>query len=122
MTDNNEIKPRTWNAFAVGALLIALALGLILYWVTKDLITAFGIILLIYGAYMALTSTKKAGGEDNFGPSEADAALAGGSILAGIGITCLIWAFTHEVVITAAVLIIIVAVVGMALAYKNRGI
>lgn len=116
------MNPRTWSALALGALLIAVALGLILYWYTEDLLSAFAAILLIFGIYVAATSFAKKGGEDNFGPSAADASLAAGTLVAGVGVTCLVYSFTDEVIITAAVLIIIVAVVGIVMAVKNRNV
>lgn len=122
MTDDKGIKPRTWSALAAGALLIAIALGLILYWATKDPLTAFAAILLVFGVYMAATSFARKGREDSFGPSDADAALAGGIIVAGLGVTCLVYAYSDSVLVTAAVFIIIIAVVGMAMAVKNRNV
>ena len=120
MSDNGS--NRTWNAIAAGALLIAIALGIILWWYTEDAINAFSMILLVFGAYMAATSFARKGREDSFGPSDADAAMAGGLIVAGVGITGFVWSFTGEVTITVAVLIVIVAVVGIALAVKNRSV
>lgn len=118
--ENKGMNPRTWSAIALGALLIAIALGLILYWYTGDLLNTFGAILLIFGVYVAATSFAKKGGEDNFGPSAADASLASGAVVAGVGATCFVYSATGEVLITAAVLIIIVAVIGMIMAVKNR--
>ena len=120
MSDNGS--NRTWNAIAAGALLIAIALGIILWWYTGEAINAFSMILLVFGAYMAATSFARKGREDSFGPSDADAAMAGGLIVAGVGVTGFVWSFTGEVAITVAVLIVIVAVVGIALAVKNRSV
>lgn len=122
MTEDKGIKPRTWNAIATGALLISIALGMILYSQTDSLLSAFAVILLVFGAYTAASSFARKGREDSFGPSDSDAALAGGVIIAGVGATCLVWDSTGEVAITVAVLIIIVAVVGMAMAMKNRNV
>lgn len=122
MTDDTGMKGRTWSAIAAGALLIAIALGLILYWYTEDLLNAFSAILLVFGAYMAATSFARKGREDSFGPSDSDAAMAGGIIVAGVGVTGFVWSFSGEVAITVAVLIIIVAVVGIVLAVKNRNV
>lgn len=122
MTEDNGIKPRTWSAIALGALLISVALGLILYWQTDSLLSAFAAILLVFGAYTAASSFARRGREDSFGPSDSDAALAGGVIIAGVGATCLVWDATEEVTITVAVLIIIVAVVGIIMAVKNRNV
>lgn len=122
MTEDNGIKPRTWSAIALGALLISIALGLILYWQTDSLLSAFAAILLVFGAYTAASSFARKGREDSFGPSDSDAALAGGVIIAGVGATCLVWDMTKEVTVTVAVLIIIVAVVGIIMAVKNRNV
>ena len=122
MTENKGINGRTWNDIAAGALLIAIALGVILYWYTGDLLNAFSAILLVFGAYMAATSFARRGREDSFGPSDTDAAMAGGLIVAGVGITGFVWSFSGSVAVTVAVLIIIVAVVGIALAVKNRSV
>lgn len=122
MTESKGMNPRTWSALAVGALLIAVALGVLLYWYTDDLLNAFAVILLVFGLYIAATSFMKKGGEDNFGPSAADASLAAGIVVAGVGITCFVYSATAEILPTVAVLIIIVAVVGIAMAVKNRNV
>lgn len=122
MTEDKGLNPRTWSAIALGALLISIALGLILYWQTDSLLSAFAAILLIFGAYTAASSFARRGREDSFGPSDSDAALAGGVVIAGVGATCLVWDATREVTVTVAVLIIIVAVVGIVMAVKNRNV
>lgn len=122
MTDDNQMKPRTWNALATGALLLAIALMIILYWAFDDLLAAFAALLIVYGAYMAVSSGLRKGREDSFGPSDSDAAMAGGVLLAGVGVTCLVYAATDEVLPTVAVLIVIVAVVGIIMAWKNRNV
>lgn len=122
MTEDKKTSPRTWNAMAAGSLLLAIALGIILYWVTGELLNAFAIILLVYGVYIAATSGMKKGNEDGFGPSDSDAAVAGGIIMAGVGVTCLTWSYTGDVLPTVAVLIVIVALTGMAMAFKNRSV
>ncbi len=117
---SNGMKPRTWSAISLGALLIAVAIGLILYWYTRDLLNTFGAILVIFGAYTAAVSFSRTGGEDNFGPSSADAALAGGAVAAGIGAACFVYSATGEVLLTAAAIIIVLAVVGIIMAVKNK--
>ena len=83
--ESKGMNPRTWTAISVGVLLIAVAVGIILYVVTGDLLNTFATILLVYGVYMAAMGFVKKGGENNFGPSESDAALAAGAVIAGIG-------------------------------------
>lgn len=123
MSDGSKgISPRTWNAISLGVLLLAIAVGVILYVATGDLLDIFAAILLVYGIYVAVMSTAKKGGENNFGPSAADATLAGGAILAGVGLMCFAYSFSGNVLITIAVLIIVIAVVGIAMAVKNRNV
>ena len=123
MTEESKgMNPRTWNAIAVGMLLIAIALGVILYFYTGDLLNAFSAILRVFGLYIAATSFARKGGENNFGPSASDAAMAAGGIVAGVGVTGFVYSLSGEVLITAAVLIIIVAVIGIAMALKNRNV
>ena len=120
--ESKGLNARTWNAISVGVLLLAVALGIILYVVTEDILSTFATILLVYGVYMAAMSFAKKGGEDNFGPSESDAALAAGAVIAGIGAACFAYIFSDSVYITVAVLIIVLAVVGITMAVKNRNV
>lgn len=121
-SESKGLNPRTWNAISAGVLLLAIAIGIIIYYITKDLLDIFAAILLVYGVYVAVMSFAKKGGEDNFGPSASDAALAGGAVLAGVGLACFAYSFSESVLITVAVLIIVLAVVGIAMAVKNRNV
>lgn len=103
-------------------LLLSIAIGIILYVVTGDLLNTFAAILFVYGVYVAVMSFAKKGGENNFGPSAADAAMAGGAVLAGVGLACFAYSFSKDVLITVAVLIIVLAIVGIAMAVKNRNV
>ena len=95
-------------------------MGVLLYVATGDLLNTFSAILVVYGLYMAVMSFAKKGGEDNFGPSASDAAMAAGAVLAGIGLAAFAYSFTENVLVTVAVLIIVLAVVGITMAIKNR--
>ncbi len=119
MTDNKGINPRTYNALAAGAFLLAVAFAIVLFWSTGDLITSFGALLLVFGAYIAGSSLMRDRKAD-LGPSDADAALAGGIIIAGVGATCIVWAFSNDVMITSVVFIVIIAIIGILMAIKNR--
>ena len=110
--ESKGLNARTWNAISVGVLLLAVALGIILYVVTEDILSTFATILLVYGVYMAAMSFAKKGG----------AALAAGAVIAGIGAACFAYTFSDSVYITVAVLIIVLAVVGITMAVKNRNV
>ena len=46
--------------------------------------------------------------------------MAAGAVLAGIGLAGFAYSFTENVLVTVAVLIIVLAVVGITMAIKNR--
>lgn len=123
MTEESKgIPARTWSAISVGVFLLSLALGILLYMQTNDVFDAFWTILIVFGIYMAVSSVLRPNDTDNFGPSPADATIAGGVVLAGVGAAGLVYSFTGEVLYTAVVIIVVVAVVGMMLAIKNRNV
>ncbi|MBO4569302.1 MAG: hypothetical protein J5674_05055 [Candidatus Methanomethylophilaceae archaeon] len=110
---------RTMGAISAGVLLLAVVLGIILYVVTGDALDALWIVTIVFGIYIAATSLFK-NGENGFGPSNGDAALVGGILLAGIGVTGLLHGFLGNVLLTVAVFIAIVAAVVIVMAVKNR--
>ena len=59
-------------------------MGVLLYVATGDLLNTFSAILVVYGLYMAVMSFAKKGGEDNFGPSASDAAMAAGAVVRAV--------------------------------------
>ena len=113
---------RTQSAIAIGAFLIAIAVGLLVGYFKDDYLTAVWVVLIIFGIYMVFASKFRSNNNDSFGPSEADAAAAGGIIMAGIGAAGMVYTFTEEVIFTAVVLLVVFAVTGIVMAYKNRGI
>ena len=76
----------------------------------------------MFGLYVGLSFVFKDRGNDNFGPSEADVSLVGGIILAGIGVSGLVYSVTSDVLYTVVLLIVIVAVAGIIMAIKNRNV
>ncbi len=113
---------RTWNAIAAGVFLLAVALGILIYSSTGDVFDVLWTILIVFGLYVGLSSVFKDRGNDNFGPSEADVSLVGGIILAGIGVSGLVYSVTSDVLYTVVLLIVIVAVAGIIMAIKNRNV
>lgn len=123
MTEENKgISSRTLNAISAGALLLAIALGVILYTVTEQALDAIWTILIVFGIYMAISSVLRGKNTDNFGPSEADVTIVGGTLLAGVGLAGLVYSLTNEVLYTVALIIAIVAIVGIIMAIKNRDV
>lgn len=120
--EGSMVRGRTWNAITAGALLLAIALGVVLYIQTRDVFDAVWTILIVFGVYMAASSVARSRDENGFGPSEADMAVVGGSLIAGIGVAGLVYSFTDEVLYTVVIIIAIVAIVGIIMSIKNRNV
>ena len=113
------VNARTMGAISAGVFMLAIVLGIILYLTTGNALDALWAVIIMFGVYIAAASLLK-GGDNNFGPSYGDAALVGGVLLAGIGVTGLINGLVHNILITVAVFIAIIAVVVIIMAIKNR--
>ena len=123
MTEEKKgLNSRTLNAIGAGVLLLAIALGIVLYTVTGDVFDALWTVLIVFGVYMGVSSALRGRNTDSFGPSEADVTVVGGTLLAGIGLAGLVYSMTGEVLYTVAIIIVIVAVVGIIMAIKNRNV
>lgn len=123
MTEEKKgLNSRTLNAIGAGVLLLAIALGIVLYTVTGDVFDALWTVLIVFGVYMGASSVLRGRNTDSFGPSEADVTVVGGTLLAGIGLAGLVYSMTGEVLYTVAIIIVIVAVVGIIMAIKNRNV
>ena len=123
MTEEKKgLNSRTLNAIGAGVLLLAIALGIVLYTVTGDVFDALWTILIVFGVYMGASSVFRGRNTDSFGPSEADVTVVGGTLLAGIGLAGLVYSMTGEVLYTVVIIIVIVAVVGIIMAIKNRNV
>ena len=118
--EGSKLPGRTWNAISIGAFLLSIALAIVVYITTRDLGNSLWTLLIVFGLFVAVSSPFKDRSTDNFGPSPADAGTAGGIILAGIGAAGLVYGYTHEVLYTVVVIIVIMAVVGIFMAVKNR--
>lgn len=123
MTEEKKgLNSRTLNAIGAGVLLLAIALGIVLYTVTGDVFDALWTVLIVFGVYMGASSALRGRNTDSFGPSEADVTVVGGTLLAGIGLAGLVYSMTGEVLYTVVIIIVIVAVVGIIMAIKNRNV
>lgn len=123
MTEEKKgLNSRTLDAISAGVLLLAIALGVVLYTVTGDVFDALWTILIVFGVYMGASSVFRGKNTDSFGPSEADVTVVGGTLIAGIGLAGLVFSMTGEVLYTVAIIIVIVAVVGIIVAIKNRNV
>lgn len=115
-----KLNSRTWTAMNAGALLLAIAVGIIIGALTDEWVYALGSMLILYGAFGAATSGMRPGRENSFGPSDADAALALGCFLVGLGLACMVYGVMENILLTVAVVIIVVAVVGLMMTFKNK--
>lgn len=119
MVKNNE---RMWNGITAGAILLAIAIGIVLYVVTGNVFDTVFSILMVFGAYLAVSSRFRNLDDDGYGPSEGDVTMVAGVLLAGVGAAGFAHSLTGDVMITVAVIIAIVAIVGIMMAVKNRNV
>lgn len=122
MAEETKNNGRFMAAFSAAMLLIAIAAGIAVYILTDDYLAVVWTILIVFGAFIAFSAKFRSGNQDSFGPSEADAAAAGGAIMIGIGLAGIVYSLTDEVLYTAIVLLVVFAVIGMMMAFKNRSV
>ena len=120
MSGKNELNPRTWNAVTIGIFLIAIALALIIYALTGSASYIHCTLLLALGVIMIGMSTQKNDDNSGYGPSNRDTVTVGGVALLALGIAGFVHIETHNLLITVAALILIIAVTGVLMAVKNR--
>lgn len=120
MTNGNS--DRMWNGITAGAILLALAIGIVLFAVTGDILDTVFAIILIFGLYLAISSRFRNNKEEGYGPSDSDVTVVAGILLAGVGGAGLAHSITGNVLITVAIVIVIVAVVGIMMAVKNKDV
>jgi hypothetical protein len=107
-------------AVTLGLVIIALAVGLIVYYLTENALGAVGVVVLIAGAVTSVLALGYSATPDKFGPSEAMYRLAAGAVAADVGVVLLLAAFTSlGAVILVAIFLIILAVVGISVALIN---
>lgn len=120
MSGKNELNPRTWNAVTIGIFLIAIALALIIYALTGSASYILCTLLLALGVIMIGMSTQKNNDNSGYGPSSKDTVTVGGVVLLALGIAGFVHIETHNLLITVAALILIIAATGILMAVKNR--
>ncbi|MBR4226616.1 MAG: hypothetical protein IKR86_07620 [Candidatus Methanomethylophilaceae archaeon] len=112
----------TWGAITMGALLLSVVLGIVIFLTTGQVLDVVWAVLIVFGLFLAITSVARGAGKNNsnFGASYGDSTMVGGIILAGIGAAGLVQTYTGNVLITVAVFIAIIAITGIVMAIKNR--
>ena len=112
---------RTLSAALLGAFIIALAVGLIIFAVTDYGVTVIlWITLLIFGIALVALSFMYPKESGKFGPSEFIYKLVAGVILAMIGLIGMLFTLTDmDPLILAAIFLIVLAVVIVAVALMN---
>jgi hypothetical protein len=111
---------RTTSAVTLGLVIIALAVGLIVYYLTDNVLGGISVIILVAGIALASTSIGFSGVPDKYGPSDFLYRLVVGLVVAVIGVIILISAFTDvSGIILAAIFIIAIAVIGIFAALVN---
>jgi len=111
----------TLSAVTLGLLLLSVAAGIIVWQITDEGIgVALCMILLIFGIGLFALSFLDSGVPSKFGPSESTYKLVIGIIIAVFGVAGLLNIFTDlSIWILAALVIIVVAVLGITIALTN---
>jgi hypothetical protein len=122
MTDNKGNNYRIRNTVVFAGALIALAVGLLIVGLANlAWINLLWIFMLVFGIVLAVVGTTYNSTPDKFGPSEQIYRIAIGALLALFGLIGLLWSNAcTEYYICLAVLLIGIAVIGLAVALSNH--
>ncbi|MDR2698310.1 MAG: hypothetical protein LBB30_01360 [Candidatus Methanoplasma sp.] len=112
---------KTLSAVTLGAFVISLAVGLIIYAATDcGLIVILWTTLLLFGIALFALSFMYSGESRGFGPSESVYRMTMGIIAAVVGLIGMLYTFTDVgILILAAIFIIVLALVGVFVALTN---
>jgi len=108
-----------WNNGARYAFVIAIAIGLYVGY-TTEIVNGVFVILILSGAYLAVSFYFKDKKDDSGGPSEFGAAMVGGILVAGIGACGLVYKFTDDVIITVVCVLAVIIVTSAMMAMRYR--
>lgn len=120
MSGSKNVNSRTWSAVTIGIVLVAVAVAVIAYVLTGNLSTVLCTLLTVLGLFLAVMAVFRDGDNSGYGPSSRDTALVGGLVVLAFGVAGMVHIHTGSLTITAAVLIIVIAVAGVVMALKNR--
>ena len=120
MVENTGNKYRTREAVVAAFVLIALAFAVIVYGATDTgFVGALSAFLIVAGIGIAVMSALFDSTPDKFGPSEMIYRLVFGILLLAAGLAGLMYKFDVSTYIIVAVVIIIIAVLGLCVALVN---
>jgi hypothetical protein len=112
---------KSWGSVSAVAILLAIAVGLIYYYVTKDWLVAIGLPILILGVYETISSLFRSTQKDRYGTSESGAAVLLGFMAMSIGGAIVIFKFADSIIIPIVFIILIMALyVVVSMALKKR--
>jgi len=112
---------RTLSAVALGSFIIALAVGLIVYYATDyGLAVILWVTLLIFGIALFALSFLYSKESGKFTPSESLYRMVLGIIIAVLGLIGLLYTAANvNVIVLAAIFLIVLALVGITVALMN---
>lgn len=118
--DNAGNGYRTRNMVIAAAVMIAVALGLLVWGIAGfSVVSTLGVVLLVIGFAIFAVGVTYSGVPDKFGPSEKMYRVAGGLVLVLLGIVCVITNYNASWVVYVAVLIIGLALIGLSVGLIN---
>lgn len=103
-----ETKKNTnWGTISGIVFLLAIAIGLVYYYVTSLWIPAIGIPLLIIGVYEVLSAFFRSSEKDRWGTSESGAAVLWGFVLIAAGGAIMVYQYADSIIIPIVFVIIV---------------
>jgi hypothetical protein len=112
---------KTLSAVTLGAFIISLAIGVIVYAVTDyGLAIILWVTMLIFGIALFAISFMYSGKPGKFGPSDSSYRMVAGILIAVVGLLCIIATLTNvSWWILVAVFLIVLALTGIFVALTN---
>jgi len=105
MTDNDS---RNWGAMTGAAILLAIAAGLIYYYLTNEILGTIGLPILVFGVYELLSSFLRSSKHDMYGTSESEAATLFGFLFIAAGGAIIVYRYADSIIIPIVFAIIII--------------
>ncbi len=117
MSDDGVSNAR-WGTAGAIAIILAVVVGLLIYYFTGQVVAAIGVPIVIIGVYEVYSSFRKSKETDQFGTSLSGAALLWGFVFISIGGAVFAYDFTHSIIIAIVVILVVMA---LYIAVKSFG-
>jgi len=107
---SEEVSRTNWGAIGAIAIILAIVVGLLLYYFTGLIAASIGLPVVIFGVYEAVSSYGKSREVDQFGTSEAYASMLWGFAYIAVGGALFVYAYTHSILIAVVFILLVMAI------------